>query len=674
MLRNTGNGAAVGDYDNDGDLDVYLLGQLGRPNRLFRNELDLGLKRFVNVTPSVLADLGTSRAAAFVDLDQDGLRDLVLLNDNGYISDDADLESESRIFHNLGDGAFEDVSAGSNFGMLGYVRGGLSLADYDGDGRIDLYVSNWCMHGLIGPAQFPGSNHLYRNLGGFVFQESNRAVGIGFLSEDSFASIFTDFDRDRRPDLFVAMDHAPDHFYWNRPEGWVEASAAVNLLHGGNDMRVASADFDNDDDLDLYATNITDADGLFGLTPYNAFHVNQQSQTGIVEFVDEAQARGAHNTYWGWGVEFVDVENDGDLDIVAVTGFDELTYELVGPASAVYGTPSVLLLNDGTGHFAPLRNTALEQVRDSRTLIAFDYDRDGDQDLLITNVNQPVQLLENTSGNQGHWLEVRLTPDHRALGAVVRARTGNLVRRRDVICGDSFLAGTPMEVHFGLGGNLVVDTLRVEWAGGGTTTLLDVAADQILDLNPDSPTPVRLTAFTAERDGAGATLIWTVTEATNHAGFFVHREVPGGMRMSISGRLQNGTGVYEFRDPAPPPESVRYWLREISRTGEATWYGPALLPAAPVGRLGIGPNRPNPFRGGTRITFTLEDPGPAELTVLDTRGRRVASLYRGSAGPGEHALEWTGSAADGSRAAPGVYFLHLAAGNRTISRKIVLLP
>ncbi len=478
MQRNMGNGQAVGDYDGDGDLDVYLLAQLGLPNRLFRNNLDLGSKTFTEVTPAVLADLGMSRVAHFADLDNDGDPDLLLIND-----DDGSVDyPTSKIFRNDGAGVFTDVTTGSGFRPEGYLRAGASLADLDRDGLLDIYVTVWAFHLVNPPAQFPGSNRLYRNLGNLQFEDVTGSVGLGALNRDSFTAILTDFDGNRFADIFVAVDHSSDEFYFNDGDVCTNATAEVGLTHTGNDMGVAAADYDDDGDLDLYVTNITDPGGPFGTTQFNAFHVNLQDTLGTPQFVDMAELHGVEDTYWGWGTEFVDVDNDGDLDLAAVTGFDEFVLDREGPDSDVYQTPSVLFINDGAGNFSRLLGAGLDDPDDSRGLAAFDYDRDGDQDLLITNVNQPARLLENASANSGHWLDIALAPDALAIGARVFADLGAVTQRRDILAGRSYLAGTPPEAHFGLGASTVIDQIRIDWADGTRTTLDDVAADQLLQI------------------------------------------------------------------------------------------------------------------------------------------------------------------------------------------------
>lgn len=485
MQRNMGNGAAVGDYDNDGDLDIYLLGQLGLPNKLLRNDLDLGLKSFTDVTAAAgVGDLGLSRVAHFVDLNNDGQLDLLLINDD----DGSGTVSPCGIFRNNGNGSFTDVTAGSNFNPIGYLRCGAALADYDQDGLLDIYVTVWALKpNAAAPPGFPGTNRLYHNLGGFVFEDVTTSVGLAPLATNSFSTIFVDFTDNGFPDLYLTVDNFSDVFYRNNAGIFVDETLIVGATHTGNDMGIVCADFDDDGDLDLYASNITDPSGNFGTTQFNALNVNQFDTTGQTQFVDEAVARGVGDTAWGWGVEFTDVENDGDLDLVVVNGFDEFIASTAGTASPVYQTPSVLFINDGTGNYSRLLGAGLDDIMDSRTLIAFDYDRDGDEDLLITNVAQPAKLLENVAGSPGHWLSVALVQgpgaNRNAIGATVRATIGSVTKRREILCGDSYLAGSPAEVHFGIGSATTIDLLAIEWTDGTISTFQNVAADRLLRIS-----------------------------------------------------------------------------------------------------------------------------------------------------------------------------------------------
>jgi hypothetical protein len=271
------------------------------------------------------------------------------------------------------------------------------------------------------------------------------------------------------------VDHGYDSFFSSQGgESFVDVARDVGVYRWGNEMGIAVADFDDDADLDLYVTNITHPDRE--LTD-NVLYVNQLTETGELAFIDQARERGVHDTFWGWGTDFVDVDQDGDLDLLAATGFDAWN-EFVGVYESLIHTPTVLFLNDGTGRFDRRVQVGLDAPMDSRALIAFDYDRDGDQDVLITNVGEPARLFENQSSSQGNSLTVTLEPDHLAQGAAVYATIRGETKRRDLISGRSYLSGTPNEVHFGLGDAERVERLLVVWVDGSEHSLSDIAANQ----------------------------------------------------------------------------------------------------------------------------------------------------------------------------------------------------
>ncbi|MEM7543492.1 MAG: FG-GAP-like repeat-containing protein [Pseudomonadota bacterium] len=480
VQRIWGNGVAVGDADNDGDLDLYILGHHNQANKLFRNNLESGTKSFTDVTSAPLDDIGYGRIAHFVDLDDDGDLDIVLLNDN-----DGTFPA-SKLFRNDGGMNFTDVTPGSGFAPLSAIIGGATIADYDADGLLDIYISRW---GTL--AAMPGVNKLYRGLGNFQFTETQVSAGLGSVRAFSIGTFFGDLDNDLDPDLVVAIDGGRDILYQNTGGSFNDVSVSANVLHLGNDMGIAIGDFDNDDDLDFYQTNITDLDvpPVFGIGRFNILYENQFDVAPGLSFTDEAIALGIEDTHWGWGTEFADLDNDGDLDLVAVSGMDEFVAYIDSAANNIHSTQSHLFVNNGAG-FSRLLGAGLDDEQDSRALVAFDYDRDGDQDLLITNINQPVQLLENNTISAGNWLDVGLAPDRLAIGARVYVTVGGLTQRRDIVTGRSFLVGVPSEAHFGLGAATIVDQLRVVWNDGYEFQLEDVAVAQMLRFERNVPTSV----------------------------------------------------------------------------------------------------------------------------------------------------------------------------------------
>ena len=220
-------------------------------------------------------------------------------------------------------------------------------------------------------------------------------------------------------------------------------------------------------------------------------YINEWDTLGYLNFTDEAVARGVDDTYWGWGVQLTDVESDGDHDIVAATGFDQFVFLAGVPGTILLNSPMVLFINDGSGYFTKDTGAGLGGTDDSRGLAAFDYDRDGDEDLVMTNIQEPVRLFENVSTNPGNSLRVRLVQapggNRDGVGATVFYTAGSVTRRREMIITDSYLTGSPPEMHLGLGSATQVDQLTVRWTDGTTSLYSNIAANQDVVLSQADP-------------------------------------------------------------------------------------------------------------------------------------------------------------------------------------------
>jgi len=485
MLRNMGNGAAVGDPFGDGALSVYLLGQIGHPNRLFRNQLgSTGKATFVDVTEEAgLANKGGSRVAAFADLDNDADADLVVMND----WDGKEAGFPSRIHRNNADGTFSDATPGSGFAPVGYLVGGLSLADFNRDGLLDLYVSYWTMElggdpgrEMTVEGQFPGQNRLYQNLGGLRFRDVTVDAGLGQFSADSFSSVFADFNGDAWPDLYVAVDHRADLFYENLGGTFRNAAKAHGIDHVGNDMGIAAADLQNDGLIDLYATNISDPNLKFGNSQGNTLLVARRDPDGSVTYADEAARMGVLDTGWGWGTAFTDLNLDGHLDLYAVQGMQEF---IAQQSPELRNQRARLFLGEG-GAFELATGNGCDVEGDQRSVVPLDYDRDGAPDLLITNMAYSVTLLENQTDGR-HWLTVDLSAaGAQAAGARVTVTAGDSSTTQVALYGGSYLAGMPLELYFGLGDAASADRVLVVWADGRAIDLGSIEADRRLRVTP----------------------------------------------------------------------------------------------------------------------------------------------------------------------------------------------
>ncbi len=483
MQENMGNGAAVGDIEGDGDLDVLLLGQAGHHSRLFRNDLASdGQRRFTDITEAAGLGAVTSnaRVAQFVDLAGTGRPDLVIAADHA----EGGPAGPSRIFRNDGGGHFTDVTAGSGFDPSGYIVGGMAFADYVGSGLPGIWLSYWTNEGASDPGRtdikglFPGSDRLYRNLGDYTFQDVTEAMGPQPYHGDSFTAVFADFNADGRPDIYQANDNRPDRFYENLGGGrFRDPGYRSGLTRVGNSMGVATT-VDPDGSLAMFITHITDPSGLFGSNIGNTFMRYQRGADGL-QFRDTIEDTGLVDTAWGWGDAFVDLDLDGDLDAYAVQGMD--AYVAGKSAHLADATSKLFLDEDGTGrHYTTAVGTGCDLPGDQRALVVFDYDRDGAPDLLITQVAGPTMLLRNQTTGR-HSLTVAPTgPGDPGIGARISVTSGGRTTTQLLLAGGSYLAGPPREAYFGLGAAPLADQVRIAWADGTVTELHDVSADQVL--------------------------------------------------------------------------------------------------------------------------------------------------------------------------------------------------
>jgi len=492
-----GSGVALFDYDNDGDLDVYLLQgsllgpdggggrqvegsraspRLSRPpgNRLFRNELiPTGRLRFTDQT--VASRTGREDYAMGVatgDYDNDGDVDLYLTNFGG-----------NALLRNNSDGTFTDVTAAAGVDDPRWSSSA-SFLDYDRDGDLDLYVCNYVDFTVLGnkqclaptgepdycaPAAYrPVPDRLFRNNGGGKFSDVSSASGIAGVAGPALGVATADFDGDGWVDIYVANDGAPNHLWLNRRDGTFEESgllsgtayAADGMARAG--MGLAVGDIDRDGDFDILVTNLTrqgstlhrnDGKGLF--------------DDATIDF------RLAQPTYLstGFGVAWFDYDRDGWLDLFAANGAVTRLSSLRGDPYP-YHQRNQLFRQDNGGPSRFFREIsteagpALARSEVSRGLAVGDLDNDGAPDLLITNNNGPARLLRNTGGSGRHWLQLELT-GAQPLGAQVAVQVDRNDRRWYRVHTDgSYLAASDPRIIVGLGEVSRVEGVGVIWPDG----------------------------------------------------------------------------------------------------------------------------------------------------------------------------------------------------------------
>ena len=421
-------GVSWGDYDGDGDLDLYVAND-GSANLLFWND---GLGQFTEDTGGDIADAGHGLAVSWGDYDNDGDPDLYL----------ARLTGENLLFRNEGSGSFTDVTA-PPLGVTAMSRSA-PWVDYDNDGHLDLYVVN----------ESGGSNVLLRNMGDGTFVDATSSPldhsGVGNCVA------WGDYDNDGDPDAYLANWGQPNVLFRNDGGGSFADVTSAPLDDAGKATSVCWGDSDNDGDLDLYVCNAQSANRLF------------RNDSGGV-FTDVTSGP-LGSTDKGIGASWSDFDNDGDLDLYI----------------ANYGVANLLLVNDGGGVFSDGTVFPLDDPGYGGGVTWGDYDGDGDTDLYVGNGGSANLLLENRASLGNHWLHLELegTMSNRsAIGARARVVAGGVSQIREISGGSGYASQASPAIEFGLGGSTLVDTVQVAWPSGVTTVLTNVAADQVLLVN-----------------------------------------------------------------------------------------------------------------------------------------------------------------------------------------------
>jgi len=475
--RAMSGGVAAGDFDGDGWVDLYVArGDIG-PNLLFRN---LGNGHFEEIGALAGVALPGTRLSGptFADFDGDGWLDLA----TGGVEDEP-----VRMLRNRGDGTFEDVTTES--GIIERLDTfSIAFGDYDRDGDLDVFLSHWNQPGT--------ANHLWRNEGGGRFIAADAfAEVIGFRHPDTgldhtFTPNFADINNDGWPDLIVAADFSTSQILINDRDGTF-TNTTTPVISDENGMGSGVGDYDNDGDLDWFVSSIWDstAEGSSGQESWGVTGNRFYRNLGNGTFEDATDEVGVRFGYWGWGSTFGDFDNDGNLDLFHVNGF---------PVELFDDDPARLFLANGDGTFDErAAECGIADPGEGRGVVCFDYDRDGDLDLFITNNSQPPRLYRNDGGNTASYLTIHLngiSPNTGAIGARVYVTTGTKTQMRELRAGSNYVSQNPAEIHFGLGSSTVADRVRIVWPDASVDTLENVAVNQDLTLSQTEPQHVPATA------------------------------------------------------------------------------------------------------------------------------------------------------------------------------------
>ncbi|HXY39043.1 MAG TPA: CRTAC1 family protein [Vicinamibacteria bacterium] len=504
LLESGGNGVALIDYDGDGLLDIYVVtgpeldernGRSLVPHRnaLYRN---LGGMKFKNVAAQAGVDAAAwGYGVCAGDFDGDGRLDLYVTN-----------YGANFLYRNKGDGTFEEVAKKAGVAAEGWSTG-CAFFDADGDGDLDLYVARYVASPwdevlnprlfltwrgvakvMLGPAGLPGADDLYfENKGDGTFVERTVPMGLAdTIHGYGFSVLATDYDGDGWPDVFVANDSNPNFLYHNRGgHGFESVGLEKGVALNGDGraqagMGADSGDYDGDGRLDI------------ALTTFAFDHNSLYHNLGEAGFEDVSERSGlAQATFepMSWGLAFLDADLDGDLDLFFANGHLFPQVDQYPELHESYAQKNQVFENDG-GRFRDVSASAgrgLLVLKCNRAVAVGDLDNDGDPDLVVSAMDEPPTLLENTQRTGNHWLGVQLrkpSGNRFAIGARVTVTADGRRQVREVRSGGGYLSQNDLRALFGLGRSAAPVTVEVR-LGLASWRFSGVAPDRyvILDLD-----------------------------------------------------------------------------------------------------------------------------------------------------------------------------------------------
>jgi hypothetical protein len=500
-----GGGVALLDYDNDGRLDIYLVQGGNMPgagseepapggDRLYRNESSrsedgMWIPRFRDVTEDAgIAAYGYGMGVATGDFDGDGFTDLYVLN-----------LGDNQLWRNNGDGTFSDVTAHAGANDPGWSVSA-SFADLDGDGLPELVVVNYADYSVArnrecrstltnqldycSPSAYPGvPDRLFRNLGDGRFADMSGAAGLAGVARHGLGVIVADLDEDGRRDIYVANDGDPNSLWLNggglefTDEAFLAGSAvnADGMTEAG--MGVDAADYDRSGAEDIFVTHMRSESNTLYRNEGDGWFTDVTSRAGL----------GLPSlSYTGFGTAWLDVDNDGWLDLVVGNGAVTLERDLVEAGSDFpYHQRNQLFRNAGNGRFVDASDAAgpaFASLDVTRGAAVGDLDNDGRPDIVFANIEGPVQVLLNRLDSDAHWLGLELVSDSghtHVVGAVAwLLEEGEPGLRRRARADGSYASAQDPRILFGLGDDGADRAVRIRWPDGSEEDFRALAADR----------------------------------------------------------------------------------------------------------------------------------------------------------------------------------------------------
>lgn len=578
MKINYGN--AVADYDLDGDLDVFIVAY----NSFDANDETTWSRLLENINgrlEDVTKDAGfgiqhsnaekqdLKLGASWADYDNDGYPDILLSHQNG-----------TQLYKNMGDKTFKDVTREAKIEpCLSCNNSGSLWWDYDNDGDLDLYLF-----------YLEDENRLFNNQADGTFEEIIGALNINDGNR-TWSSLPIDANHDGWLDLYVVNDFGLSNFYLNQEgQSFVNVTDAYNLRNTGCGMGSTIGDFNNDGYYDIYVTNIAESKSnpLFMGTAEGPF-VNVTNQEGV------------GNGHYGWGTRFLDADNDGDQDLYVVNGEADLHYENVFFKN---------LRKEGEQKFTDWTNeSAANGIHNGMGAEVFDYDEDGDLDILVSNTNNAPYLYKNTTAISDAWLQVNLegiTSNKNAFGSKLIAYVeGDSIHR--LLHGATIMGQSVKPAHFGLGNVNKIDSLFIQWPNSIQEKIYDIAINQKIKI--------------VEQQGMqeGDFYILEEEEATPEIDSVLFDEIPN--------------------DKVLEKDLIVH---------------------------------PNPFKEHITFNFLNKETGVLRLSIYTIVGAKVFSLEQEIGTSNDWVLQWNGESNNGVKLTSGLYVYKVSLANKKWSGKLLL--